>query len=138
MQIDVVNGDLATQQVDTIVVPLPERTRRLSGATAKLDQALNGMLGELLSSGQVHGRANETTPFSTAGRIPATRVVVQGIGVRDHLTPDRIRQQTATLARTLRGMDAGHVASAGQGAALATNDAETAGRILAEAFTLGL
>jgi leucyl aminopeptidase len=138
VQINVVNGDLAVQQVDTIVVPLLERTRRPSGASTNLDQALNGMLGELLSSGQVHGRTNEITPFSTAGRIPATRVVVQGIGARNDLTPDRIRQQTATLARALRGMDAGRVAIAGQGAALATRDAETAGRILAEAFTLGL
>ena len=40
MQVDVVGGEIASQQVDTIVVQLPERTRRLSGAAAALDAAL--------------------------------------------------------------------------------------------------
>ena len=138
MQIEVVSGELAAQQVDTIVVQLPERTRRLSGAAAALDRALGGALGELLSAGLVRGRAGEVTPFPTGGRIPAARVVLHGVGVRDRLSADRLRQQTATLSRGLRGMDAGRVAISGQGAALATGDAETAGRVLAEAFTLGL
>ena len=138
MQIDVVSGELAAQQVDTVVVPLPERTRRLSGAAAALDRALGGAIAAALEAGLVQGRANEVTPFASGGRIPAARVVVQGLGRRDRLTPDRLRQQTATLARALRGLDAGRVAIAGQGAALATSDAVTAGRVLAEGFTLGL
>ena len=138
MQIEVVSGDLAAQQVDTIVVALPEETRRLGGAAAALDRALDGAITALLRSGLAPGRANEATPLASGGRIPAARVVVQGLGKRDQLTPDRLRNQTAALARTLRGLDAGRVAISAQGAALASRDAETTGRILAEAFALGL
>ena len=132
MQVDVASGDLASQPVDTIVVQVPERTRRLSGAAAQLDAALGGALNELLASGLVHGRRGEVTPLSTQGKIPAARVVVHGLGARNRLSADRLRQLTATLSRTLRGIDAGRVAISGQGAALATEDAETAGRILAD------
>ena len=138
MQIDVVSGELAAQQADTIVVALPEETRRLSGAAAALDQALDGAITALLRSGLAPGRANEVTPLATGGRISAARVVVQGLGKRDQLTPDRLRNQTAGLARALRGLDAGNVALSAQGAALADRDAEATGRILAEAFELGL
>ena len=92
MQIDVVSGELAAQQADTIVVALPEGTRRLGGAAAALDRALDGAITALLRSGLAPGRANEVTPLATGGRIPAARVVVQGLGKRDQLTPDRLRK----------------------------------------------
>ncbi len=138
MEINVTSGDLADQQVDTIVVALPEETRRLGGAAAALDEALDGAISALLRSGLAPGRANETTPIATGGRIPAARVVVQGLGKREQLTPDRLRNQTAGLARALRGLDAGSVAISTQGGARATGDAGETGRILAEAFELGL
>ena len=138
MEINVTSGDLAAQEVDTIVVALPEEARRLSGAAAALDGALDGAITALLRSGLAPGRANEATPIATGGRIPAARVVVQGLGKREQLTPDRLRNQTAGLARALRGLDAGSVALSTQGGARATSDATETGRILAEAFELGL
>ena len=138
MQVDVVGGEIASQQVDTIVVQLPERTRRLSGAAAALDAALGGAIADQLGAGLISGRSGEVTPLASGGRIPAARVVVHGLGARDRLSEDGLRTQTATLSRALRGMDAGRVAISTQGASLAASDAETAGRLLAEAFTLGL
>ena len=74
MQIEVVSGALAEQQADTIVVALPEGTRRLGGAAAALDRALDGAIMALLRSGLAPGRANEIAPLATGGRIPAARV----------------------------------------------------------------
>ena len=138
MEINVVSGELAAQQADTIVVAVAEETRRLGGAAAALDGALDGSITALLRSGIGPGRANQATPIATGGRIPAARVVVQGLGKRAQLTPERLRNQTAGLARTLRGLDAGSVAISTQGAQLASRDAAETGRILAEAFELGL
>ena len=138
MEIDAAHGALAAQQADTIVISVPEGARRPVGAAAALDEALGGAIRELMRAGLATGRAGEAVPLATGGRIPAARVVVQGLGPRDRLTPDRLRQQAAELARALRGMDAGRVAVSAQAAALADGDAETAGRVLAEAFLLGL
>ena len=138
MQIEVVSGELSTQEVDTVVVQVAERTRRPSGAVAELDAALGGTIASMLSEGLISGRAGEVTALPTGGRIAAKRAVVHGLGARDGLTAARLRSQTGTLARALRGLDAGRVAIAAQGALLAAADPERAGQLLAEGFTLGL
>ena len=138
MQIEVVGGELSAQEVDTVVVQLAERTRRPSGAVAELDAALGGTIASMLRERLISGRAGEVTPVPTGGRIAAKRAVVHGLGERERLTAARLRSQTGALARALRGFDAGRVAIASQGALLAAADAEQAGQLLAEGFTLGL
>ncbi len=137
MEITVASGNITDQQVDTYVVPVFENTRRLSGATAQVDGALDGAIQSLISEGLFDARSGETSVLPTNGKLNAKRVVVLGAGKRDDLTVDRVRTRTGNLARRLRDMNAGHVAVAVDDATAQLDDVD-AGRTVAEGFVLGL
>jgi len=114
MQVTVAVGNITENDADTIVVPLAQGVRTLSGETAAVDQALGGLIAQMLASGIVAQKSGETTtlPVPTAARrrIKAKRVVIYGIGERSKLTTITTRDRFASLARALRGIDAGTVA----------------------------
>jgi len=136
MELQAVAGPLAQQPAETLVLPLAEQTRRLAGVVAEVDTALGGALGAMLREGLITGRAGEHIQIPALGRIPAKRVVVQGLGPRDRITIDSLRDAAATTARALRGMNAGAVAWAAQPPLGISSEA--AGRALAEGAVLGL
>ena len=137
MQIEVTGGELAAQDVDTVVVSLPEGARRPGGAAGGLNAALGGTLNSMLASGAIRLSDGSLTPLPASGDVAAGRVLVHGLGARDKLSPARLRSQAGGLARALRGLDAGRVALAPE-ATWIGNDLERAGQSLAEGFTLGL
>jgi len=137
MELTVAGGPLTTQQVDTIVVEVAEGQRRLTGAAAQVDQALGGLVTEMLRSGLLKGRAGEVHSLPGRDPIVASRVVVHGIGGESARTEDALRTRAGNLGRALRGLDAGRVAVSTQ-AATDHLDPEAAGRAFAEGFVLGL
>ncbi len=138
MDIEAVSGALAAQDADTLVVSLPEGARPRAGALAELDSALGGTVAAMMAAGAIRLRDGEVTQVPAGDGVAAARVVVHGLGPRDGLTPKRLRSQAGTLARALRGLDAGRVALAAEGPLLAAGDPAQAGRLLAEGFALGL
>lgn len=139
MQIAVESGNISQQAVDTIVVQATEDSRRLIGPATYVDEALDGLLSDMRRNGHISGRIGETRTVPTGGRISASRVLVHGLGKRERLTLDLLRNQTAALTRTLRGHNAGTVAlSSYGGTTLSGASPEEAGRTLAEAIELGL
>jgi len=136
MEVRAASGSLTEQQVDTLVVEVEEGARRLTGAAAQVDSALNGAITSMLRDGLIAGRAGEVTPLPALGGLPAKRVVVHGTGKADGHTLDGFRTRAGNLARALRGMDARRVAIDTQ--ATEHLDAEAAGRTLTEGVLLGL
>ena len=137
MELQVRTGALAEQQVDTLVVSIAEDTRRLAGAAAALNGALDGAIAGMLRDGLITGRSGEVTTIPALGRIPAKRVVVHGAGKAKRITVDGQRNAAGTLARALRGINAGTVGWSMQQAGPAS-DAGDLGRALAEGVMLGL
>ena len=72
MQIEVTGGELAAQEVDTLVVQIADRSRRLSGAAAEVDAALGGTIAGMLSDGLIRGRSGELTTLPTGGKLAAS------------------------------------------------------------------
>jgi leucyl aminopeptidase len=72
------------------------------GRAREVDEPLGGLLSQLISSGEVRGKAQEATIIHTFGKVPPRRVVVVGLGKTDDLTLDRVRAATAEGCKALR------------------------------------
>ncbi|MGE0134010.1 MAG: leucyl aminopeptidase [Dehalococcoidia bacterium] len=136
MEVRAAAGNLAEQQVETLVVEVAEGAARLSGPAAQVDATLDGAITAMLRDGLITGRAGEVTSVASLGRVPAKRVVVHGTGKPEARTVDGVRTRAGNLGRALRGLDAKSVAIGLQ--QTDDLDAEAAGRALAEGVLLGL
>lgn len=136
MQITVVQGSIIEQSADSYLLTLEEGAR-LSGEIAAVDGVLGGTITRMRKDGMLTGKSSEALTLPRSGRIRAKRTMVAGVGPREKITAARVRDRTATLARQLRGLNAGRLVVSAQNAVAALG-AEAAGRALAEGFTLGL
>ncbi len=137
MDVTVSGGSIVNQQVDTVVVEVGDGQRRLTGAAAQIDAALDGAIADMLRSGFFAGRAGEVVTLLTRGALPAARVVVHGIGGATARTEDGFRNRAGNLGRALRGLNAGRVATSTQAASDAIGG-EGAARAWTEGLILGL
>ena len=138
MELKVASGDITQAQADTILVNLFEGVQQPSGATAAVDQALDGAISYLIQAGEVKGKAGEATVVHTFGKLPALRVVVVGLGKQEDLKADTVRKAAGNVARRVRALGARKVATVVHGAGAGGLDPETAAQALAEGAVMGL
>ncbi|MCK9496961.1 MAG: leucyl aminopeptidase [Dehalococcoidia bacterium] len=141
MEVTVVAGSITEVEVDTVAVPLAQGVRTLAGDTKAADEALGGLIAQMLAEDLIAGKSGEThtlaVPSSARRRIKAKRVVVYGVGERSKLTTVTLRDRLANLARALRGMNAGNVAIS-LGETPSGGSPEDAAQAAAEGVVLGL
>src|SRR3954469_24817978 len=137
MQIKVQSGDIASVQADAIVVNLFEGVTAPGGGTGAVDQAMGGALTQLIAAGDLRGKLGETTLVHTLGRLPASRVVVLGLGKSDDFTVDKVRSLSGDLVRYLRRNRLKNVAVICHGAGIAGLPAEDCAAGIAEGTLLG-
>src|SRR5438552_17076938 len=85
-----------------LVVNLLEGVTQPTGATGAVDQALDGLIGRLIASGEIRGELGRTTLLHTPNpgqRLGAERVLVVGLGPREELDLEAVRVASATAAR---------------------------------------
>ncbi|MCB0130377.1 MAG: leucyl aminopeptidase, partial [Caldilineaceae bacterium] len=99
MDIQIVQGSIAEQAVDCLVINLFAGTTTLSGATASVDRSLDGAISKLLNGGDFSGDAGTTALLYTNGNLPAPRVLVVGLGNSDEFTIHGARLAAATAAK---------------------------------------
>lgn len=134
----VVAGNIAEAQVDGLVVNLFEGVTRPGGATGAVDRALGGEVSRLIAKGYIKGKLNETFVIPTFGRIPADNVLVVGLGKSSEFDLDRVRQVSATAAKTLRKAGCQKIATIVHGAGIGGLDPAAAAQALTEGTLLGL
>ncbi len=61
MEIKVVVGNIAEIEAGAIIVNFFEGTPHLEGDIATIDRALDGVISQLISQGEIKGKLNETT-----------------------------------------------------------------------------
>ncbi len=91
----------AQVEVDALAVPVASG-ERLGGAADELDQALGGLLRDILERGEHRGRVNEVLPVVTGGRITPRRVLLYGLGARADLDGQRLRFAHHEMVRAAR------------------------------------
>ena len=138
MKIKVVSGDITKLKVDAIIVNLFEGMESPAGATGAVDQALGGLITQLIAEGEIKGKLNEMTLVHSMGKISPARVVVSGLGKENELSPTRIRGVTAEACRFLRKVGAKRVGTIAHGAGSGGIDAEQSAQAVTEGAILGL
>jgi len=67
------------------------------------DKALDGCLSRLAESGEFRGKAGSTRLIHTQGKLPAERLLLAGLGKRNKLDDERLRQAAGSAVQALRG-----------------------------------
>ena len=110
MKIDVAAGPLEKCRTDAIVVSVYAEESKLRDAAAQVDRALEGQMSDVLEAERFAAKPAHVTHLHTAGRIPAGRVVVVGLGKRTELTLETVRRAAAAGLRRARDLGAKSVA----------------------------
>ena len=111
MQIDAKVGRAETEAAEMLVLAHCEGERLNKQDTSALDKALGGSLSELLQSKEFEGRAGEILVYHTQGKVPSKRLLFVGLGKKNNLTLDAIRQAMGHAVKRVRQTKAGAFAA---------------------------
>jgi leucyl aminopeptidase len=98
MQFSVVDTSLDSLAFDALVVPV-FADAKLEGAAAAADHLLGGTLAEVFSSGEISGKANETSLIHTSH--PTKRILIVGLGDRAKFALPSLSRYAGTAVRYL-------------------------------------
>jgi leucyl aminopeptidase len=138
MEIKAVTGDIAGIKAGAIVVNHFEEVKRPEGAAAAIDKTLGGAISELIKQGDIKGKLNEITLLHSLGKLPASRIVVLGLGKKKELTVNKVRSAVAETCRYLRGKGVTSIASITQGDGINEIKSDEAVQAMTEGALLGL
>ena len=111
MKTTVKQGTLTGIPTEVLVIPGYEGETGLSKAIHPLDRNLGGQLADLRKSGEFQGKPNQTVLVHTRGALPAKRILLVGLGKREDLSLDRVRQAMGIVAKRVRQTEARSFAS---------------------------
>ncbi len=137
MEIKVIAGDIINIEAGAILVSVFEGTEHPDGDLAVIDQGLGGAISQLISQGEIKGKLNEITLIHSLGKLPAHRVAVVGLGKKEELSPDKIRNAVAETCRLLRQKGVESMATTVLDAGTAGISPETAAQAITEGALLG-
>jgi leucyl aminopeptidase len=91
---------------DALVIAVQAGDKRLPPALARVDQALDGQLSGVLEAEKFGGKTGQVTHLHTTGQVPASRIVVVGLGSRSESSPEVVRRAAAAGVRRARDLGA--------------------------------
>jgi len=138
LEIKIIVGDIAQTEADAIVVNLFEGVEQPGGATAAVDEALDGAISYLISRGEIKGKFGEVNIVHTFGKLPAGMVAIAGLGKRQDFNVDKIRGVAGEFCRALRKLNCHKIATILHGAGIGGVALEASAEAIAEGALLGL
>ena len=138
MEIQVIAGGIQATEDELIVINLFEGSEKPGGATAAVDQAISGTIREAIADGDFRGKKGEIAVFYPRGAIPASRVMVVGLGPQDEFTLQAVREAAAGAARKARELGVQSFSSIVHGAGAGGFPPEVAAQAVVEGTILGL
>lgn len=87
---------------DALVLPLCEGEG--AGAYKELDAALKGLIGRVIASGEFQGKPNQISLVHSLSMIKPNRIVLAGLGKKEELNPEKLRQLGGKVAPYLSGL----------------------------------
>lgn len=137
MDIQVVTGIITRVTGDAIALDYFEGSQNLQGVIAAVDQVLDGQISQLIKLGEIKGKYKESTLLYTFGKLPASRVLVMGLGKASELTPEKIRVCASEVCKVLQKKNVETINSAAFGLGSSAISAAALGQAMAEGALLG-
>lgn len=102
MEIKVYKGDLTQEKADLLVVGHFSDAKLFQGALAILDKAVNGRLSRLMKDDGFKAKLASTFLTHTNGEIAAKRILVIGLGKKDEVDLEAVRQAAAVAVNVAK------------------------------------
>lgn len=100
MEIKVFNADLKDQACDVLITGIWEKTDTLTGVIAEIDEALGELITNfVIKKDKFEGKFNTTYLLQTYDKIPANKVLIVGLGEKEKLTPNKLREISAKVVK---------------------------------------
>lgn len=100
MKLELVTKSVQEISTDIIVVSNFSNADNLNKKLVEADQMLEGAITELINQGDFLGKFKEATLIHTLGKLPAKYLLLIGLGEKEKLTTDRLRELSALIVRT--------------------------------------
>ncbi len=129
MDIKLAPSSLAESKVGLVALPLFEEDLGKKGGSAELDaldSALGGVLRDIAKQENFTGKAGSKLVVHTHGKLPATHVVLLGLGARAKADLEALRRAAGTAAKEGARVNAGKLAISVPGAAGVTDEVRAA------------
>jgi leucyl aminopeptidase len=101
MEIRIKVGELSKVKTDVLIAEVFEAVKTLPKELEEIDKTLNGVISKMLESDEIKGGKGEITPIYTLGKLPFKKLVIYGLGKRQDLTKDSLRNTIGDVARYL-------------------------------------
>lgn len=138
MQIKVVKGDAREEAGDVVIVGHFDGAPEYGGAIKAIDEAVGGSVLKLIDEEKSRSKACAVSLFKTRDLIKASRILVVGLGRKEDLTVDAIRQAMATAMHTAQKKKAKVVNVVLMGAGYGGLPTKLVASAIAEAVHLGI
>ena len=138
MRITVTTGDATSTETPALVVNLFSGVTKPGGATGAVDQALDGIISQLIKEGEIKGKLGDISMIHTFSKIAPARVIVAGLGPADKFDAQVVRQVAGNVARYLRQKGIKEAATIAHGAGVGGLEPKASGQAIAEGSMLGL
>jgi len=137
MKIKIQNIPVDKIKCDLLVVNLFEGIKDPGGATGAIDKKLKGAISGLIKDGEITGKLCETNIVHTQGRLPATQVLVVGLGKSADFDFDRARKVAAAALSQAKKIKAKVVATIIHGGGAGGLKLPEAAQVLVEGSVIG-
>ena len=139
MKIQAQIHDISEHPTPALALGLFKEENLSSQAIAhSLDQALDGQLETLLNDGDFRGRTHEVLVHYPAPSQPIRRLILVGLGKREDLTKDTLREASALAAKKARDLGLETLYTALHRVARETVNLQDGAEAVAEGAQLGL
>ncbi|MFH1683594.1 MAG: leucyl aminopeptidase [Candidatus Margulisiibacteriota bacterium] len=137
MKIKVEAGSIINVKCDLLVVNLFEGLKVPGGATAAVDKKLDGAIVDLIKSKEITGKLGEVNLIHTQGKLPATQVLVVGLGKASDFELDRVRVAASAAIAEAKRIKAKKVATIVHGAGVGGLKLPESAQALVEGSLIG-
>jgi leucyl aminopeptidase len=120
--------------VDALIIYLFQGEAELKGAVGDVNLGLDGLIQELIETGDISGKVGDIQVLYPRGAIAARRVVLVGLGEKEEFNPEALRIASAGGAKKTRDLKAKTAAMVLDGLL----SIEESAQALAEGALLGL
>lgn len=105
MNIFVKKGVLAETKSQAVILTLFEDGKKLTGDALEIDKKCGGLITELMKSRDFEAKPSQISVIYTAGKIPAKRLALVGLGKQKDFNLEKLRSAFAGALRHLRDMN---------------------------------